>query len=82
VLKISCFDKVIMSCTVYTMSCNFAIHAICPLALITYKDNELQVSSRIQKLNCKVSYKTFFFHNDILEFLVLGRNLMWMWLNI
>jgi hypothetical protein len=60
-LKISCFDIVAMSCIIYTMSCNFAIHAICPLALITYKDNELQVSSIIQKLNCKASYKTFFF---------------------
>jgi hypothetical protein len=31
--------------------CNFATHATCPLALTTYKYNELQVSDATQKLN-------------------------------
>ncbi len=43
------------------MSCNSAIHAICPLTLTTYKYIELQVSSIIQKLSCNVNCKTPFF---------------------
>ncbi len=47
------------------MNCGFAIHAIYPLTLTTYKYNELQVSCTTQKLNCKANYKTpFFFHNE------------------
>ncbi len=33
------------------MSCNFAIHATCLLALTTYKYSELQMSFATQKLN-------------------------------
>jgi hypothetical protein len=40
-----------MSCTIYTMSCNFAIHATCSLELMMYKCNELQMF--ITKLNYK-----------------------------
>jgi len=47
-----------MNCTIYMMSCNSATHAICPLALVTYKYSELQMSSTPQKLNCKADYKT------------------------
>jgi len=47
-----------MNYTVYMMSCNFIIHATCPLALITYKYNELQMFSATQKMNCKASCKT------------------------
>jgi hypothetical protein len=43
-----------MSYTIYTMSCNFATHATCPLALIAYKYNELQ--NQLQN--------TFFSHSD------------------
>jgi len=53
-----------MSCTVCMMSCNSTIHAICSLALATYKYSELQVSFVTQtfnKANCKTP---FFFHND------------------
>jgi hypothetical protein len=50
-----------MNCTVYMVSCNFAI---CPLKLMAYKSNELQMSFAIQKLNCKAHFKTpFFSHN-------------------
>jgi hypothetical protein len=31
-----------LSCTIYTVSCNFATHASCPLELRAYKYNELQ----------------------------------------
>ncbi len=34
-------------CIVYTMNCNFATHAPCPLALTTYKYSELQMFSAI-----------------------------------
>jgi hypothetical protein len=47
-----------MSCIVYMVSCNFAIHATCPLTLMMYNYNELQVSFVIQKLSCKASNKT------------------------
>jgi hypothetical protein len=57
----NCFDKIAMSCTVYTVSCNFTTHAICLLALMMYKYNELQMSDATQKLSYKVSYKTPFF---------------------
>ncbi len=43
------------------MSYNFAIHATCLVALTLYKYSELQVSSTVQKLSCKASYKTCFF---------------------
>ncbi len=43
------------------MSCNFATHATCPLALTMYQYNELQVSSTTQKLSCKASCNTPFF---------------------
>ncbi len=47
------------------MSCNFTIHASCPLALTTYKYNELQVFGATQKLNCKASCKTnLFCHSE------------------
>lgn len=53
-----------MSCTVYTMNCNFVIHAICSLTLKTYEYNDLQVSFATQKLCCKASCKTtHFFHS-------------------
>jgi hypothetical protein len=60
-----------MSCTIYTVSCNFAIHATCSLALMTYKYNELQMSFTIQKLSYKVSCKTPFF---LITSLLIGRN--------
>jgi hypothetical protein len=44
-----------LSCTIYTMRCNYATHATCLLAFTLYKCNELQVSSAIQKFNCKAS---------------------------
>jgi hypothetical protein len=50
-----------MSCIVYTISCNFATHATCLLALTTYKYNELQMSTTTQQLSYKASYKTPFF---------------------
>ncbi len=40
------------------MNCNAATHATCPLALMTYKYNELQMSSSTQKLSCKATCKT------------------------
>jgi hypothetical protein len=50
-----------MNCSIYTVSCNFVIHAICLLKLMMYKYSELQVSGVIQKLSCKASCKTPFF---------------------
>jgi len=53
-----------MNCTIYMVSYNFvtlATHAICMLAFMKYKYNELQVSCATQKLSYKASYKTFFF---------------------
>ncbi len=52
--------RIAMSCTIYTTSCNFAIHATCSLTLMTYKFNELQMFFTIQKLSCKASCKTPF----------------------
>jgi hypothetical protein len=63
----SWFDRVAMNYTIYTMSCNFATHEICLLALMTYKYNELQRSNATQKLSCKASCKTTFFHNDFIN---------------
>jgi hypothetical protein len=40
---------------------NFTIHAICSLALMTYKYSEYQMSSAIEKLSCKASCKALFF---------------------
>ncbi len=42
------------------MSSNFATHATCPLALMTYKYSE-QVSDATHKLIYKANGKTFFF---------------------
>jgi hypothetical protein len=42
---------------VYMVNCNFATHATCMLALMTYKYNELQVYFKIQKVSCKASCK-------------------------
>jgi hypothetical protein len=50
-----------MSFSVYMVSCNFATYVICPLALTTYKYNELEVSFAIQKLSCKANNKTTIF---------------------
>jgi hypothetical protein len=36
-------------------------HVTCSLAITTYKYNELQVSSAIQKLSCKAGCKTLIF---------------------
>jgi hypothetical protein len=57
----SCFDWVVMNCVVYMVSYNFSTYATCPLALTTYKYNELQVSPTTQKLSYKASCKTIFF---------------------
>jgi hypothetical protein len=46
-----------MSCIIYVVSCNFATHVTCSLAFMSYKYNELQVSSKPQKLNCKANCK-------------------------
>jgi hypothetical protein len=54
----SCFDIIAMSYTIYMVTCNSTTHATCPLALIAYNYNELQMSSATQKLNCKVCCKT------------------------
>jgi hypothetical protein len=37
----SCFDKVAMNYTIYTMNDNFATHAIGPLLFMVYKYSEL-----------------------------------------
>jgi hypothetical protein len=50
-----------MNSTIYTMNYNSIILATCKLTLMTYEYNELQMSSIIQKLNCKASYKTTIF---------------------
>jgi hypothetical protein len=55
------YNGVALSCTVYTMNCNFVTHVTCPLALTTYKYNELQMSSTTEKLSSKASCKTPFF---------------------
>jgi hypothetical protein len=52
-----------MICFVNMVNYNFVIHATCPLTFITYKYSELQVFIAIQKLSCKVSCKTSFFHS-------------------
>jgi hypothetical protein len=53
-----------MNCTIYIVSCNFAIHATCPLTLIVYKYNELQMVIATQKIELQSqSQKPFFFHN-------------------
>jgi len=51
-----------MSCTIYMVNYNYAFHTICMLALMAYKNNELQMSSTTQKFNCKASCETPFFH--------------------
>jgi hypothetical protein len=50
-----------MSCIIYIVSCNFAIHAPCSLALMAYRYNELQVSFVTQTLSCNANCKTPFF---------------------
>jgi hypothetical protein len=52
-----------MSCTIHTVNYNSTTHSICPLTFMAYKYNELQMSSTIQKLSCKASYKTPFSHS-------------------
>jgi hypothetical protein len=52
-----------MNCTIYMMNYNSIIHATCSLAFMSYKYNELQMSSAIQKLNRKPDCKTPFFLN-------------------
>jgi len=66
-------NGVAMSCTIYMVSYNFVIHAICLLTLTMYKYNELQVSFVIQKLSCKASCKTpFFSHSDFEQVIAIG----------
>jgi hypothetical protein len=50
-----------MSSTIYTMNYNSATCVTCSLTFIAYKYIELQMSSIIQKLSCKASYKIPFF---------------------
>jgi hypothetical protein len=52
-----------MSCTIYTMNCNFATHAICLLKFMTYKYNDLQVYVATQIELQGQLQNTFFFHN-------------------
>ncbi len=66
----NCFDKIAMSITVYTVSCNFVTHATCLLALMVYKYNELQVFGATKKLSCKVNCKTPFFFKSVLLILL------------
>jgi hypothetical protein len=56
-----------MSCIVYMVSCNFAIHATCSLAFTVYKYNELIMFTTIQKLSCKASYKTPFLYTVVFD---------------
>jgi hypothetical protein len=49
------------------MSCNFATHAICPLAFTAYKYSELQMFFATQKLSCKANCKTPFFLIMLIE---------------
>jgi hypothetical protein len=50
-----------MSCIIYTVNCNLAIHATCLLSFMTYKYSGLQMFDATQKLSCKGSCKTPFF---------------------
>jgi hypothetical protein len=50
-----------LSCIVYMVNCNSTTHAICLLALSTYKYSELQMSSATQKLSCKANCKKSLF---------------------
>jgi hypothetical protein len=43
------------------VNCNVTTHATCPLALMAYKYNELEVSDVTQKLSYKANCKTPFF---------------------
>ncbi len=54
-----------MNCLVHTVNYNFTTHATYPLTFITYKHNELQVSSTTQKLSCKANCKTPFFFQSV-----------------
>jgi hypothetical protein len=42
-----------MSCIIYMVNYNFAIHTTYLLTLMASKYNDLEVSSTTQKLNCK-----------------------------
>ncbi len=53
-----------MNCTIYIVYYKFVIHVTCLLAFTTYKHSELQMSATTQKLSCKASCKTPFFHSD------------------
>jgi hypothetical protein len=57
VVWLSC-NWVVMSCAIYTVSCNFATHATCLLEFMVYKYNKLQVFVATQKLSCKANCKT------------------------
>jgi hypothetical protein len=54
------FGIVAMNCTIYTMSCNSTIHAICLITLTSSKYVELEVVIVTQKLSCKANCKTPF----------------------
>jgi hypothetical protein len=49
-----------MSFTIYTVTYNFAIHAIYPMALMMYKYSELQMSSATENLSHTTNCKTTF----------------------
>ncbi len=75
----NCFDRVAMCCTIYMMNCNSIVHVTCPLTLVAYKYNELQMSSTTQKLSCKASCKTPLFLIiyvviESIRFWALGQN--------
>jgi hypothetical protein len=54
----NCFDKVVIELQWVALYIWWvATHATCPLTLMVYKYNELQVSEVIQNLNCKTICK-------------------------
>jgi len=62
----NCFDIITMGCTIYIVSCNsttIATCTTCPLTLMVYKYNEMQMSYATQKLSCKANCKHFSFHS-------------------
>ncbi len=71
-MKISWFDWVAMSCTIYMVSCNFATHVTCLLALMVYKHSELQVSFVIQKV-VRLVTKPLVSHNE--NFILLSNTM-------
>jgi hypothetical protein len=58
------------------MNYNFATHATCPLELMTYKYNELQVSIATHKIEFQGHLQnTYFFHSvDIILIIKRGIN--------